>query len=141
MPYSDLARVTLAAGGADRLVQIADWDGMNGSGDPVKIAEVVATAIASVDAVIDSYLGGRYQVPIAAPSVLLQDISAAMAVYWMLEKRSTPTEHQIAAQAAREKMLMQMAAGIVKPNNPTPATNASPRVIESGSELARKFWS
>lgn len=92
MAYATLAQIRTAAGGADRLVQLADQDK-----DGVADADVIAQAQAEVDAVIDSYCKVRYSVPLQAPSAALQSVSAGEVVYWLRDKRPnalTETDHR-----------------------------------------------
>ena len=76
MPYTSQADLEARYGAAE-LLAIADRDG-----DGLADAAVVAQAIADADAEIDSYLGGRYAVPLAEPAPLLvQRLAADMARY------------------------------------------------------------
>ena len=64
--------------GADLLLQLADRDTPpSGLID----SSVMARALADTDAVIDSYLAGRYVLPLATTPPLLTDLAAAIAIY------------------------------------------------------------
>lgn len=82
MPYSTLADVTLAAGGAAKLIQLADYDG-----DGVVDAGVVDSAIADADGTIDTYLQKRFATPLAAATPAIRRCSARLAVYEMRTQR------------------------------------------------------
>ena len=51
-------------------------------------AGFVSEAISKADAIIDSYVSGRYITPIAAPvPLIIGDISAQLAIYFLYERR------------------------------------------------------
>ena len=58
MAYSTQADLESACGGAERLVQLADWD-RDGIPDPPRIAD----AITKADALIDSFASKQFHVP------------------------------------------------------------------------------
>lgn len=64
MSYSVLADLQQAAGGAQRLVQLTDWDS-TGKVDATKMQN----AIGEADALIDSYLVKQYLVPLSGVSI------------------------------------------------------------------------
>lgn len=77
MAYSTTADLQQAAGGADRLVQLADWDN-----DRVADATPIANAIAAADGEINSYINKQYLVPLAVPvPQVIVDTSARIAKY------------------------------------------------------------
>lgn len=48
---------------------------------------VVTEAISKADALIDSYIGGRYRVPLSSVPLVIGDISAQLAIYFLWERR------------------------------------------------------
>lgn len=73
MAYSTHAQVQIAVGGPARLIELADLDN-----DGTEDTGVVDAAIATADAVIDSYTGHRYGVPLSpVPTVI-----SALSSYW-----------------------------------------------------------
>ena len=48
---------------------------------------VVTEAISKADALIDSYIGGRYRVPLTNVPLVIGDISAQLAIYFLWERR------------------------------------------------------
>jgi len=75
MPYSSLADVEQAAGGAARMLQLADW-GNNAAVDQ----DVVARAIVSADALIDTFASKLYHVPFNPVPPIIKDFSAELAM-------------------------------------------------------------
>lgn len=132
MAYATLAQIRTAAGGADRLVQLADHD-EDGAVD----AEVIAQAQAEVDGWIDSYAAKRYAVPLSAPSLAMQACAAAEVVYWLRSKRSMLTDQDVAARADRSAWLKAIASGHVVPSDPlpTPATTARSAWVERDGDM------
>lgn len=88
----------VARHGSALLIQLADRDG-SGAADP----DVIAAALASADALIDSYLSGRYAVPIAAPPPLIRDIAVDLA--WHALHSTAVTE---VIQAAYDRALARL---------------------------------
>ncbi|MDQ2084514.1 DUF1320 domain-containing protein [Xanthobacteraceae bacterium Astr-EGSB] len=75
-------------------------------------AAVVARALADTDAVIDGYLLGRYQLPLAATPALLADLGAAIAIYKL--HGSTAAEKIADDYNAAMRTLREIAQGIVR---------------------------
>lgn len=74
--YATVQELETRLGGAEALVTLADRDG-----DGVADAELVERALADAAAEIDSYLAGRYALPLpTAPAVLVR-LACDMAVY------------------------------------------------------------
>jgi phage gp36-like protein len=120
MPYASQAKIELAAGGAVRLRDLADWDG-----DQAVDAAVIAEAQAAADGWIDSYLRMRFATPIAAPSTTLVRIAAEEAVYWMLERRGMAGPQDVESRKRREAWLRDCASGAVRPDEPLPAQSTA----------------
>ncbi|WP_220182316.1 gp436 family protein [Grimontia hollisae] len=97
-------------------------------------------AIGDATAKIDSYLSGRYQLPLASrPDVLVQ-ICADIA-RWSLYDDQLPEEHQ-AARRYKEavRYLEQVGKGVLSlqlPDNTSPASNNTAMIQSAGSVFAR----
>lgn len=76
--------------GSARLLQLADRDG-NGSVD----AAVLAAAIEKADDLIDSYLRGRYDLPLQAPvPVIVRELSVDLSIYFLQQARRETLSNQ-----------------------------------------------
>lgn len=111
MSYATDAEIQLAAGGEDRLVQLADWN-EDGAVD----ADVIARAKAAADGVIDGYLRLKLGTADlervrANPTATLSELAAAEAVYWMKSRRNMAGADDIELRKERERQLKQMNAG------------------------------
>lgn len=120
MPYATSAQIQVAAGGAAKLVEIFDWDK-----DGVADAAVIADLQAKVDAWIDSFAGKRFAVPMASPSIALQQLSAEEVVY--RGKRGLVSEYDTDQHKERLSWLEAVAAGKVVPCDPPPAPASTVR--------------
>lgn len=121
MPYSDATDLQRAAGGADRLLQLTDWDA-DGSED----AGVVDDAIATADGWIDSRLRGRYQTPLAAPvPEAIRRMSARLALYELKRRRDALTEHDLITYEQDIQWLVDMREGRADPGTSPPPTKSS----------------
>ena len=76
--YSDLVK----ASSENDIVQLSD-----DNHDRASDAGVVEEAISKADAIIDSYIGGRYRVPLTEVPRIIGDISAQLAIYFLYERR------------------------------------------------------
>ncbi|MBA2718927.1 MAG: DUF1320 domain-containing protein [Chloroflexi bacterium] len=111
MAYTTQADLELAAGGPDRFVDLADWDG-----DGVADADVVARAQADADATINRYLRGRYTCPIANPTPELRNLAADLAVYWIKKTKGMTalTLGDVEDQKGRIDVLEQYRSGSLR---------------------------
>lgn len=114
-PYASQSQIQDAAGGAERLVEIADWDN-----DGVADAAAIAKAQASADRLIDMYCGLRYGVPYADPPASIIELAGELAVFYLKDKRGTATEREIKAQEDRITLLRDINKGIARPSDPAP---------------------
>jgi len=124
MAYATSAEITIAAGGAERLVQLMDWDS-----DGVADAAVIAQLQTEVDAWIDSYAGRRFAVPIAAPTGALRLHAAEEVIYRARLKRGGVGEEHAQAHTDRVAWLEGIARGHVVPSEPQPAPATSVRSV------------
>jgi phage gp36-like protein len=75
--------------GEPTMQQLADRDG-----DDVIDADVADRAIADADAVIDGYLGARYELPLASTPPMLTPIAADI-VFYKLHPHGAPEEARL----------------------------------------------
>ncbi|MDH5478611.1 MAG: DUF1320 domain-containing protein [Nitrospinota bacterium] len=90
--------------GADEIVRLADRDG-----DSAADAEVVAAAIADADALIDSYLAGRFTLPLTQVPTTLVRLACAIARYHLYDDK--PGEHVAKEYSAALRALEKIANG------------------------------
>lgn len=136
MSYATDADIELAAGGEDRLRDLADWDE-----DQVADADVIAKAKASADGVIDGYLrlklGPDALASVRAnPTPTLAELAAAEAVYWMKSKRNMAGADDIDQRKERERQLKMMNAGSFRVADAPKAQRAV--FIENDGPVTRK---
>lgn len=115
-------------------LHVADRDG-----DGVPDAAAVARALDGAAAEIDSYLGVRYQLPVADPSGLLKQFSVDVAMYRLALSRDVLTEEHRRRYDDVVKHLVKIAEGKASLNLPAPVdaetgvpTPTSPRPIVAG---------
>jgi phage gp36-like protein len=118
--YASIDELTHAAGGTDRLVQLADWDG-TGTVD----GAVLDQALAQADAYLDQYLSLRYSVPILAPSPVLRGMAAEQAIYWLRQARGMVGDEENRQLENRQRQLELMRDGRLRPDEPTPASSTA----------------
>ena len=125
MPYCVEADVARHAGGAKRLTELADTDA-NGENEPT----LVASAIDSAEAMINSYARKQYEMPFADPAPpSIREMTAGLAVYQLKSWRDAITEGDQIKQDARTKWLEHLNKGLidvgVSPNPPPSAQVAA----------------
>jgi len=74
--YATVQELETRLGGAEALITLADRDG-----DGVADAELVERALGDATAEIDSYLAGRYTLPLPTVPVVLVRLACDLAVY------------------------------------------------------------
>lgn len=104
MPYCTQAEMERRFG-RDELRQLTDRDGV-GQID----SEVITSAIADADALIDGYIGNRYTLPLVSKPPLLATVSANIARYMLFEDGRAP---ETVAQRYRDSvgLLKDISAG------------------------------
>lgn len=141
MPYTVTQDLEQAAGGAARLVELADWDG-DGEAD----AAALAAAQAKADGLIDSYAAMRYATPIASPSAILVQQAADEAIYQLKSRRGMVTAQDVEERTARMEWLEQLSKGRVRPDEPLPPKSSAVAARHSISnravsrEKTKGFW-
>lgn len=123
-PYATEAQITLAAGGAARLKQIADWDG-DGSVD----ATVIAWAQLTADALIDGHAMMRFEALLASGGTVVDTaamLAANEAVYQLRRARGQASEADDLAAASRLEIYRAIAAGTFRPAEPLPDSSSAP---------------
>ncbi len=138
MAYASTTQIQIAAGGADRYVQVFDWDA-----DGVADATVLAQISAEADAWIDSYAGRRYAVPIESPSQVLTLHAAEEVVYRALSKRGMAGPEADKRHEQRVQWLRDLSAGKVVPTDPPPtkaSTATTAWVDRADDDTSREGW-
>lgn len=121
MAYSTQTDVQHAAGGAERLLQLSDWDR-----DGLSDAAAIAQKIAEADAWINSYVGQKRSVPVASPPDILRLCSAREAVFLMKVDRGMATDDDRVGHSERERWLEGVAAGKISLGvEPAPAPSSA----------------
>lgn len=118
--YATDADVQLAAGGVERLLQIADHDN-DAEIDP----GLVDDALAEAEALINSYVRKVRETPVTPVPEILKRMAANIAVYVLKMRRCMLTEGDAMLQDQRVAWLEGLASGkIVLGVNPSPAPSA-----------------
>ena len=102
--------------GEGELIRLSDRDG-----DGVADTGVIDAAIAEADGVIDGYLAGRYDLPLASPPALLKTIACDLILYalhWV-----EPPEGLRNRKNDAIKMLQSIADGKLVLDGRTPSTD------------------
>jgi phage gp36-like protein len=122
MSYTTQDRLVVAAGGATKLAQLADFEG-----DGTGIDDVIARALAAADGWIDGYLRIRYATPIDIPSETLKGIADDEALYQIRKWRSalSLTEQDTTQRTQRIHELEAMQKGTMRPDDPAPARSSA----------------
>ena len=124
MPYATQAQITLAAGGATRLLQIADWDG-----DDIVDATVLAWAQLTADALINAHTAMRFAELVDSTGAVLDwaaTMAANEAVYQLRRNRGQASEADDRDAAARLENYKAIATGTQRPGEPLPAASTAP---------------
>lgn len=104
--------------GEQELVELTNREG----GDTVDAA-VVAKALADADAMVDTYLAGRYAVPVSPAPPLLVRLAADIARFFLHGKAATESVRQAFDDALT--MLQQISAGRASLPDAAPPGGAS----------------
>lgn len=115
MPYASQSQIQDAAGGAERLVEIADWNN-----DGAVDADAIAKAQSHSDRMIDMYCGLRYGVPYANPPASIVELAADLAVFFLKDSRGTATERDIQKHEGQLALLKDINKGVARPSDPAP---------------------
>lgn len=126
MAYASQTDVQLAAGGAERLVQLADY-AASGSANP----DVIASVLAEAEAIVNKSIQLRYAVPLAEPiPSIIRTLVAREAVWLMKLARDMVTEADLTAHTERMAVLKDIADGRM-------ALGASPTPLKSSHVVDR----
>lgn len=122
MPYITQQDLEYHAGGAQRLKELADWDG-----DGALDALVVTVAIENAEGFVDQYLRHRSKTPIANPSATLKRLVGEEAIYFLRYSRGqlAITEYDKDARTARVKLLEDHRDGKARLDEPMPAASSA----------------
>lgn len=136
MSYASNADLELAAGGADRLRDLADWDG-----DQVADDDVIARALEAADGFVDGHLRLRLSPAVldtlrAAPTPTISDIAAREAVRWLKESRGMLSPEDIDNRKERSRQLDLMRDGHFRVADTPKAQRAT--WVENDGPITRK---
>lgn len=97
--------------GADMLIDLSDR-----AEPPAGVidATTVAKALADADAMIDGFLSGRYQLPLATTPELVRDLAKTIAIYKL--HRDAVSDKIRSDYSDAMKMLAQIASGAIRLN-------------------------
>lgn len=134
MAYSTQTDIELAAGGATRLLELADWDG-NGSVDATVIADVQLEA----DALIDERTRMRFaELKDSTGAVLpwAAKLAAQEAVYRLRLRRGQASDLDERMAVERAERYVAIAEGRARPGEPAPAKSTAVKsaFVERDSE-------
>jgi phage gp36-like protein len=117
--YCSQADIEYEAGGEKRLIELTD-----DTNAAVLDATVLAAALATATAWIDSYASARYATGFTTVPTLIRRYTAAETVYLLKARRSMLEDADKSAHAERLSWLEALAKGLVNPGcDPLPATN------------------
>jgi phage gp36-like protein len=122
MAYITTDDLELAAGGAVRLVEIADIDG-DGVADP----EVLASAISGAQGWIDGYLRARFATPLVSPTPTVKEQVADEGIYRIIRRRRMLSDQDVVDKTARDVWARDVADGKIRPDEPNPAPSSAIR--------------
>ena len=141
MPYTTTDDLAAAVGGAERLVELADWDA-----DGVPDASALTAAQAKADALVNSYAAMRYAVPIAAPSNAIIQVAADETIFQLKLRRGAATELDLTERDVRARWLERLSEGKVRPSDPPPrpssavASHRGPSSRDVSQVKTRGYW-
>lgn len=98
-----------------QLIQLTDDAGLGLVDQPT-----IDKAIADADAEIDSYLGGRYTVPLSPVPALVNRLSADLAIYHLYSRRMSVPEQREKRYEASVDLLKMLSKGTATLGEATP---------------------
>lgn len=134
MTYATQTNLEDACGGADRLVQLADWNR-----DKIADTDRIAAALAAADAEINSYLVKQRYVPLAEPyPSSIVNMAARIARFRLAQPRGMATEDMRTDYTDDRKWLKAVADGEIALDVDPQPTAASMRVDRSTARPTTK---
>lgn len=137
MPYITEQELENYAGGAERLTQLADWDG-DGNRDAV----AVNAAISNAEGFVDPYLRLRSSTPIAVPNVTLKRLVGEEAIYFLQYSRGglAVSDFDKNARMDRIKLLEAHRDGKLRLDEPMPGQSSAVRAafVENDGDVSRE---
>lgn len=137
MPYTTLQDLEHAAGGATRLVELADWDGDN-LADPAVLADAQAGADGFIDAHLRRFSAADLAALRAAPTDTIKRLAAKETIFQIRENRPAGvTDEDIKLRDQRIEELRDMRADNLRAKD-----TKTPRAkfIENETDFSRKKW-
>lgn len=127
MAYATQAQIELAAGGLERLKQIADWDN-DGNVDP----SAIEWAQLQADALINLHTHMRFASLVTSGGAVVnsaQMLAAQEAVFQLRQNRGQVSAEDTDAHARRMEIYREIAAGNLRPADPVPAVSTAPQSV------------
>lgn len=124
MPYALQTDLELAAGGAERFRQLADFNG-----DGIADVDVIARAQSAADGFIDPYLQNKMTTPLVAPWPEISTLAAEQAVYKIKGWRGLSEITQADTDGHKERIetMKLYQSGVKRPPDPQPAQSSASR--------------
>lgn len=139
MAYATQDELVDAAGGAAAFLQLTDIDD-DGNAD----AGVIARAQAAAEGWINSFLGGRYALPVSNPTPELRALAAAETIYQIKANKPAAALSEIDQQLHRDRLTVLQAyrSGALRPDiaGTLPSTGRAVVVTaeDAGSPVSRE---
>jgi hypothetical protein len=148
MAYATTTQIQYAAGGVERLNQLADFAGDTNA---TEIANAIADAQARAEAWMHDKLRRRYLVPLqnltAEGAATLARLSAEETVYRLRLARQLADQADIESHKERERELEALATGVSLVDDPAPAKSSAAvaGIVENDGPVSRRglkgtFW-
>jgi phage gp36-like protein len=102
-------------------------------------SQVISEAISKAEAVIDSYLGVRYAVPLATPPAQVKALAVDLAIYHLYSRRSVAPPVRQQKYDAAVAFLKQAAAGQVVIVGPQGELPAAAKAVTDATSAIRAF--
>lgn len=139
MTYATLQQIQMAAGGPDKLVELADWNG-----DGTIDAGVVEDAQARAEGWMHGFLRLRHTVPITNPTTegaaTLARLSADETVYILRTSRRLVGETDTEQRKERERELVEYRDGNLRIDEPMPGKSSAvaATIVTNCSPMSRE---
>lgn len=109
MPYTTQTQLEIAAGGAERFAQLADFDG-DGTADPAVVTSVLAEVGGWIDAHLRKFSPADLEALRVTPTDTIARIAAEEAIFRLRSKRQQVSEMDFKLQELRQKDLVDIRA-------------------------------
>jgi len=135
--YTTTQDLEHAAGGIDRLIELADWD-RDGTADPVVLDRAQREADGFVDAHLRRFSAADLAALRANPTDTIRRIASKEAIYQIRESRGAITSDDMKLREERARELRDMRADDLRAQDQKTPRG---RFVENTSDFARDKWS